>query len=147
MHRPSIRLRPDEDEFARAVRRVEGRERTVRRVRLLGYVHLAMGALGILGGLVAFLAIAPWGFISGDATAAVVTGGIGTVVAGVMFVMSLPGVLTGIGLLQEKSWARTLGTVVGALLLFSVPIGTIVGGATLYILLQEDTGLLLEGRL
>lgn len=133
------RLEADEREFQGAVRRLERRPRTADRVRMLGWLHTAIGSLGVGGGVLAFLAIAPWGFLSGDPTAAALLGGIGTVVAAVVFAVSLPGLVLGLGLLQRRAWARPLGIVVGALSLLSVPIGTIVGALTIYVLVQDDT--------
>ena len=137
--RPSDRLRPDEDEFRRAVRRIEHQERTVRRVQAVGWIHLALSSLGVLGGLALFGAIAPWGLLSGDPTAAFVTGTVATVLAAVMFTIALPGLFAGIGLLQRRSWGRNVAIVVSALLLFQVPVGTALGAFSLYVLLQDDT--------
>ncbi len=142
--RPSDRLRPDEDEFETAVRRIERQERTVRRVQTVGWIHLALSSLGILGGLALFGVIAPLGLLSADPTAALVTGTVGSILAGVMFAIALPGLLAGIGLLRRRSWARSVGIVVSALLLFSVPIGTALGAFSLYVLLQDDTRRYLE---
>ena len=137
--RPSDRLRPDEDEFRRALHRIEHRERTMRRVHSVGWIQLALSSLGILAGLALFGAIAPWGLLSGDPTAALVTGTVGSVLAGVMFAIALPGLIAGIGILQRRSWGRNLGIVVSTLLLFQVPIGTALGAFCLYVLLQDDT--------
>ena len=142
--RPSDRLRPDEDEFRRAVTRIEHREHIARRVRAVGWIHLALSSLGILAGLGLFGAIAPLGLLSGDPTAAFVSGTVGTVLAAVMFTLSLPGLVAGIGLLQRRSWGRNVGLVVSALLLFQVPIGTALGTFSLYVLLQDDTRRYLE---
>ena len=144
LERPSSRLRRDEDEFETAVRRIENEERTERRVRAVGWIHAALGGLGIVGGLGLFGAIAPWGFLAGDPTAAFVTGTVGSVLAGVMFAIALPGLLAGIGLLRRRRWARTLAIVVSALMLFSIPIGTAIGGFCLYVLLHDDTRAWLE---
>lgn len=141
------RLETDEREFRTAVRRLEHRPHTAERVRLLGFLHTGLGALGVAVGMLAFLAIAPWGFLSGDPAAAAILGGIGTVVAAVVFAVSLPGLVLGIGLLQRRAWSRTFGIVVGALSLLSVPIGTVVGALTIYVLVQDDTDAYLRGSL
>jgi len=137
--RAAGRLHADEDPFARAVSRVERRERTAARVRAVGWLHVGLSSLGVVAGLGLFGAIAPWGLLSGDATAALVTGAVGSVLAGVMFALSLPGLVAGIGLLQRRLWARPLGMLVSALLLLQVPVGTALGAFSLYVLLQDDT--------
>lgn len=147
MKGPSSRLRPDEDEFERAVRRIERQERTENRIRAVGWIHLALSSLGVLVGLALFGAIAPWGLLSGDATAAFVTGTVGSVLAALMFAVALPGFIAGIGLLKRRSWGRSVGIVVSALMLFQVPVGTALGAFSLYVLLQEDTRRYLESVL
>lgn len=145
-HPASSRLRPDEDEFERAVQRIEHQERTARRVRSVGWLHLAISSFAVLMGVGLFGAIAPWGLLSGDATAAFVTGTVGSVLAAIMFTLALPGLIAGVGLLRRKPWGRTIAIVVNALLLFQVPIGTALGAYGLYVMLQDDTRHYLESN-
>ncbi|MAE93406.1 MAG: hypothetical protein CL910_01970 [Deltaproteobacteria bacterium] len=128
----------EDAQFSRIVRGVQRRARAEERVRGLGLAFLILNGLGMVGAALAFLAIAPWGFVSGDPTATFVLGGVGTVVAGLIAGLSLPGVLAGWGLLRRRPWARTLALAMGVLSLFSVPLGTILGVVTLYVLLQDD---------
>lgn len=53
-------------------------------------------------------------------------------------VLALPGFIAGIGLLRRQSWARYLALVVAFLNLFNVPIGTIIGGYSILVLLQDS---------
>lgn len=130
--------------FRGIVGRVEGRARAAARVRTLGWAFVLLNSLGFLAAGVTFLAIAPWGFVSGDPTAAIVLGGIGTAIAGLILALSLPGLIAGLGLLQLRSWARTLSIVLSGLSLFSVPFGTILGVVGLYVLLQDEVQDLFE---
>jgi hypothetical protein len=54
-------------------------------------------------------------------------------------VLSLPGIIGGIGLLREKEWARILVLILSGFNLFNVPIGTAVGIYSIYVLLQPET--------
>ena len=126
------------DPFDVAVDRYERRERARERVRLVAALQTGVGALGVgLGGFL-FLVIAPWGLLTGDPGLTMLLGGIGTVIAAFFTLLSLPGLLAGVGMLRGHRWARTLGVVVALLQLFHVPVGTLLGGATLFVLLQED---------
>ena len=136
----------EDPQFDRIVRGVRLRARAEERVRGLGLALLILNGLGMATAVVVFLAIAPWGFISGDPTATVVLGGVGTVIAGIIAGLSLPGVLAGWGLLRRRPWARTLALVIGVLSLVSVPFGTILGVITLYVLLQDDVREIFEPR-
>ena len=139
-------LRPDEDEFTRAVRRVERRDHLRQRVAAIAWIHVGLASLGMMAGLAVFAAIAPWGFLSGDPSAALVTSTVGTLIGGSLVAISLPGLVAGIGLLRGRPWARSVAVVVSALLLFQVPVGTVLGALSLYVLLQEDTRAFLEAE-
>ena len=144
-HRPTHPHPTDEDEFDTAVARFERQDRTERRVQAVGWFHVGLSSLGILVGLGLFGAIAPWGLLAGDPTAAFVTGTVGSVLAGLFFAVSLPGLVAGVGLLRRRPWARGVAMLVSALLLLQVPIGTAIGAFSLYVLLQDDTRSYLEG--
>jgi hypothetical protein len=53
--------------------------------------------------------------------------------------LSLPGLIAGVGLLNLRPWARTLAIVLSALNLLHVPFGTALGIYGLWVLLQEET--------
>jgi hypothetical protein len=47
--------------------------------------------------------------------------------------------VAGLGLRAGRPWARALSLLLSVLALFWVPIGTIMGGVTLAVLLDDDT--------
>ena len=53
--------------------------------------------------------------------------------------VSLPGLIAGIGLLKFRPWARILGIVVAILNLINIPIGTVVGIYALWVLFSRET--------
>ncbi len=134
----------DEREFDAVVRRVERRQRAERQVRALGAAWIGLSGVGLLGAALTWLAIAPWGVLSGDPTATVVLGGLGTAIAGVIAVFALPGLVAGVGLLGLRPWARALTLVLSVLSLVQVPLGTALGLVSLAVLLQDGTGRLFE---
>jgi hypothetical protein len=114
-------------------------------VKVLGVLHIAMGALGLIGALLLVLVFGGVAGIvaaDGDPDAAVAFSIIGlTGTALVIFVvaLSLPGVIIGIGLVQFRSWARIGGIVLSILDLIWIPFGTILGVYGLWVLLSKDT--------
>jgi hypothetical protein len=108
-------------------------------IRILGIIYIALGAIGILAALLLFIIVAGGGLLSGDRQAVAITTTTGTVVALFLLLISIPGVIGGIGLLQHRRWARPLLIVIGALNLFSFPFGTAVGIYTLWALLKPET--------
>jgi hypothetical protein len=61
-----------------------------------------------------------------------------------MAVLALPGLLAGIGLLKRKNWGRVLAIVVSFLNLLNFPLGTLLGGYSLWVLFQEAAGTYFE---
>jgi hypothetical protein len=51
----------------------------------------------------------------------------------VILFFSIPSIIGGIGLLNNKSWALTLLLILGCFKLFSFPIGTAIGIYTIYV--------------
>jgi len=114
-------------------------------VKVLGVLFIVLSALGTLAGLV----VATVFSVAGVATAASASGSdavialpiiglAGTALSVFLLLVSLPGLVAGIGLLKFKPWARVLAIVLSVLHLFNIPIGTIVGGYGLYVLLSEE---------
>lgn len=109
-------------------------------VKILGWLHLISHAFFLVLGLLLWFLLAGIGVASGDADARVVLSLVGTFLGLMMAALSAPGLLSGYGLLQRKSWGRVLAIVVGALNLMNIPLGTILGVYTLYVLLPEPAG-------
>jgi hypothetical protein len=115
-------------------------------VRTLGILHIVLGALGVLiglmfllffGGLAAMVGLTD---SSSDAFVAVpVLGGIGALIFVFVLLFSIPGIIVGIGLVRFSPWARILGIIVSALELLNVPFGTALGIYGLWVLLSNET--------
>lgn len=115
-------------------------------VRVLGILHIVFGSLGVLaavGVLIFFGAIAGAVGLSpnlqDNLPAIPILGGIGGIAFLVIMAFSLPGLITGIGLLYLRPWARILGIVISALDLLQIPFGTALGIYGLWTLLSPQT--------
>jgi hypothetical protein len=108
-------------------------------ITVVGAIHIALGTLGLLGAVIVFVAVVGGGLISGDKTAITITGIVGTAIAFFILLPSLPEIIGGIGLLYHKQWARFLVMVLSVLDLFNVPVGTVLGGYSLWVLVQDET--------
>ncbi len=121
-------------------------------VKVLGILNIVLSALGILVGVV-FLLI--FGGIAGlvgltdhsegKLIAVPILGGIGALIFIFLMVVSIPGIVTGVGLLKMRPWARMLGIVISALNILNFPFGTAVGVYGLWVLLSTETLALFEG--
>ncbi len=116
-------------------------------LQLLGILNIVWGSFGLLAALiVAFIFGGVMGIIGmasgpeADAHMAVpIVGLIGSFIFLIVLVVSVPSVISGIGLLRMASWARVFGIVVSALHLFNVPFGTALGVYGLWVLLSDET--------
>src|SRR4051812_8999103 len=102
-------------------------------VKVLGALQIAFGAMSLLAAgmiMVVFMgSLGAMGF-SGDPDAqraVPLVGFVGTAIVSLLVVLSLPGIITGIGLLRLRPWARILGIVLSVVSLMAIPFGTLVG--------------------
>ncbi len=107
-------------------------------IKIVGWLLLASHVLFLIIGAFVFFLLVGIGIATGDSEAAGILGVTGTAVGLLMFLLALPGLAAGYGLLKRKSWGRILGVIVGVLSLMNFPLGTAVGVYTLWVLLQED---------
>jgi hypothetical protein len=119
-------------------------------VKILGILHIVLGGLGVVGATIVLMifgglsALAGLSDHAGDGLPAVpVLGAIGGFVFILILVLSLPGLIIGIGLVQFRPWARVPGIILSALDLLSIPLGTALGVYGLWVLLNRETEQLL----
>ena len=110
---------------------------------VVGVLQIGWGILGmiaacaVLAGTVGPGAIAL--MVEGDALPLGILSIIGGSIATFVLVLSVPEIIGGIGILKHKPWARYLVMILAALDLVKVPIGTIFGAYTLWVLVQDKT--------
>ena len=123
-------------------------------VRILAYLHIFFGALGLLAALIVLFIFGGIAGIVGMANpqdadawhvAIPILGIIGTVIFALVLLLSLPGIIAGAGLLKFRPWARVLTIVISALDLPMVPFGPALGIYGLWVLLQQQTERLFGG--
>lgn len=108
-------------------------------VTVVGVLRIGLGVLGLFAALIVFAAVVGGGLISGDREAMRITAIVGPVIAFFLVLVSLPGIIGGIGLLKYKSWARILVMILAVFDLFNIPIGTALGIYTFWVLMRDET--------
>jgi protein-S-isoprenylcysteine O-methyltransferase Ste14 len=115
-------------------------------VRVLGVLNIAIGFGGlIIAGLTMIGVGGAAGIITASAEpdeaalAVPILSIVGGVVVLVVFAFSLPSVVTGIGLLYFRPWARLLGIVLSVIALLGFPWVTLLGIYGLWVLFNKDT--------
>jgi len=105
---------------------------------VVAWLNLAMGLIGVLAAVLVFGVIGAAGVLSGDAEARTTLAVIGVFVAGMIAMLSVPSLLGGWGLLKRKPWARTLVLILSVLNIFAFPVGTLVGGYSIWVLMNDE---------
>jgi hypothetical protein len=117
-------------------------------VTVVAILHLAYCAMGLIAGIIVFAVFSGIGAIVThvpEATteeavgAAAILMVIGTIIAGALIIFSIPGIIGAIGLLKHKEWGRILVLIVSFFDLLHIPIGTALGGYSIWVLLNNET--------
>ena len=117
-----------------------------RHITVVGILHIAYNIVGILIGLVLFTFLTGIGIFTGDDVALTVLTLVATFLAGLFLIGSIPGVIGGIFLLQRREWARILVIIVSFFDLLHVPLGTLLGAYSLWVLLNADVVAAFQGK-
>jgi hypothetical protein len=114
-------------------------------VKILAVLHIVLGGLGVLAALIVmavFGGLAGLVHFSDGGSDGMIAGGvlglIGAVVTIVVLVISLPGLIAGVGLLTFQPWARILAIVISAIELPAFPFHTALGVYGLWVLLSNE---------
>jgi O-antigen/teichoic acid export membrane protein len=108
-------------------------------IKAVGALSIGLSVLGILIGGFIFVLLAGIGFIVQDEEAAPILAVVGFAIGIFLVLLSVPGIIGGIGLLKRKEWARILVLITSALHLLNFPIGTAIGGYSIWVLVNTET--------
>jgi len=98
--------------------------------------------LSIFNLLIAFLIFTVLKLVGGfvdDANGATILSLIADILAIVFIIISVPGILAGMGLYKRKEWARILTLILSVIEIFSFPFGTAIGIYSIWALIQPET--------
>ena len=113
-------------------------------IKVLGWLHVLGGVVMLLLGFF-FGSLFGVAGLSAECRDAVILGGIGAAFAIFVGVLGLPSLVCGWGLLTYRRWARVLGIVLSILHVPNVPLGTLLGGYGLWVLLNDAQRVLESG--
>lgn len=116
-------------------------------VTVVGAIHIGFGIIGLLLAIGLFFVFDfAKGMVGGEDVPTMVLGFLAVSLPLLVGFMSTLGLVGGIGLLSYQPWARYLVIVVAALGCLNIPIGTLKGVYSLWVLLQDDTIKLFEKK-
>jgi hypothetical protein len=121
-------------------------------ISLVGILNIVYRALILLGAGVLFVlaasfgylidALVRWGSIEPDEVPSEIfniTPVILCVIATIMVVVSVVAIIGAVGVMRKREWARVLLLVISFLGLVRVPLGTILGAYSIWVLLNDET--------
>ena len=107
-------------------------------INIVAALQIGFSILGIIIGAVVFVVLHFAGDFSGDHEAQVVLSIIANILIIFFSILSIPGIIAGIGLFKRKEWARILTLIISVLELFNFPLGTAVGVYSIWALVQPE---------
>ena len=111
-----------------------------RHVTVVGILRIVLSSLGLLGAiLIYFLMNFAKGFVGNEEIAVTVLTFIGTAVPIFIGSISLLGIAGGIGVLAYKNWARIIVLIVSVIGCLNIPVGTLAGVYSIWVLMQTET--------
>ncbi len=115
-------------------------------VQILAYLNITFSALGLIAGIIIFFILVGAGLIASvaaEGNEGVLAMNILAIIAFFVmilcFLMSIPGIIAGIGLLKFRNWARILAIILAFFGLFNIPIGTALSIYTFWVLFNGET--------
>jgi hypothetical protein len=108
-------------------------------LNVVAALQIGFSILWIVIGIIILFILSMIGGLVDDKDANFILPLIGQIIAAFLFLISVPGVIAGIGLLKKKEWGRVLTLVLSVIGLMNVPIGTAVGVYSIWVLVQEET--------
>ena len=105
-------------------------------IKILGVIHLILGVGGMLACMAAYVC---WINIASDAHSLKTAHTLGQMMFMLSMFILLPCLICGIGLVLNESWGRVVAVGWSMLLLLVIPIGTLLGGYGLWVLLKQST--------
>jgi len=119
---------------------------TKQHLTVVAALNIGLGVLGVVLAMIPFVVLAGIVLLPGDADALPVLTFIAVIAAGFLFIISVPDIIGGIGLIKRQSWARILVLILSVLKLINIPLGTIVGVYSIWVLMQDEAVQLLSPR-
>jgi len=116
-------------------------------VTVVGAIHIGFGFIGLMLAIGAFILFGFLRNVVGNDDVPQMVFRILQIFAPILLgFMSTLGLVGGIGLLSFQSWARYLVMIVAAIGCLNIPIGTLKGVYSLWVLLQDEAIKLFDGN-
>lgn len=107
-------------------------------------LQVGFSLLGILAAIIVYTVLHSVMHIADDPEAVLVLRIVARWVPLFLLLISIPGLIGGIGLFMKKNWARMLVLIISVLDLLNIPLGTMIAVYSIWVLVQDETVKLLD---
>lgn len=107
-------------------------------INVVAALQIGYSILGFIIGGIFFLFFHLLGDFVDDHEAEFILGIVANVLMTMVLILSIPGIIAGMGLLKRKEWARILTIIISVLNLLSFPLGTALGAYSIWALIQPE---------
>jgi hypothetical protein len=107
-------------------------------INVVAALQIGYSIFGLIIASVIFTLFHFIGDFTGDHEAQFVLSIVANVIIILVAVLSIPGIIAGIGLFKRKEWARILTLIISVLHLLSFPLGTAIGVYSIWALVQQE---------
>ncbi len=107
-------------------------------VNVIAALRIGFSILGLVVGIILFIVLYIIGDFADENEAKFVLTLIANILIIFFIMLSIPGIIAGIGLLRRKEWARILTLILSVFDLFNIPIGTAFGVYSIWALVQPE---------
>jgi hypothetical protein len=109
-------------------------------VTLVSALQIAFSSIGIIGAFILYIVFNfAHSFVMDDEVANAVLKFFSVALPLALGTFSLIGLIGGIGLLSFQDWARVLVLIIAAIGCINIPLGTIAGVYSIWVLMQDET--------
>jgi O-antigen/teichoic acid export membrane protein len=108
-------------------------------INVVAALQIGLSIFGIVIGIIILVVLSLVGGFVDDNDASFIIHLVGGIVSFVLILLSIPGIIAGIGLFRKKEWARILTLILSVMNLMNIPVGTAVGAYSIWALVQEET--------
>jgi len=108
-------------------------------ITVIAALHVGFSLLGILTAIVVYIVLHSIMYIADDPDTVHVLNIVARWVSLFLLLVSIPGLIGGIGLFMKKNWARILVLIISVFDLLNIPLGTIIAVYSIWVLVQDDT--------
>jgi Na+-driven multidrug efflux pump len=106
-------------------------------LKILGAIFIAFGVINLMGGVTMLAAMNVVQIFVDEPEVVDVVAIFSRLFGIILVVCSIPGIIAGIGYIQNRNWSKNLGLVMGIIYLLFIPIGTVIGIYTIWLSSQS----------